>query len=998
MVWNWTPFAILYLISAAFAAATAVFIWRRRGQRGGLDLSLCMMAVCWWALTNGFEAAAVDLGVKITFSKLGYLGVYGSVLLLTFFALEYGQQIRWLNARFKIILSTPLFVSLLLVMTNDIHHLIWRSFTPYADPTANAYVYEPGLYFWVGWIYSNLLVIITTFVLIQIGIRYRYIYRSQTLIVVLCILPPWAINVSYVLRLGPLAGLDLTPVGFTLTGLLLTAGIYRFRLFDLLPITADVLFEKISDPILVLDVGLRIVDANPAAWQILHCSEKDMIGKLTSQVFFHLAPLAALVAAKKTEDGQCEFWLPGEPAQFIEARTSALFDHRRNLGGWILTLRDITGRGKIENDLRQSEARYHAIVEGHTDLVSRWLPDTTLTFVNQAYCEYFLTTREKAIGHKFIEDVPVETQSVILETIRNLMSKQTTIQTQEEMNVTPSGQPRWVVWTYKPILDETGSVIEFQSAGRDVTTRKATEEALHEQQQLAIAMRESIAALNQSLKLNDVLDQILINLAHVMQYDLSDVILIDENGMAQVAHRRRLKSGAEEVDHPLNLKVSETSNLNRMVVTREPVLIPNIHNDPGWVQTESSQWLRSYLGAPICIKDKVVGFINLASKTPHFFQQHHIDRLKAFAEQVSVAIENASLYEETQRQLKEQSILNEVLHIVSASLNQDETFARIFEQVGRFIEYQILIIASYDPILGQLVGMIKPYDGEPYHYTLNQSEGLAGFVAMTGEALFLRNTQEVMRFLRSNDRQSLISVPRSIMITPLVVKDRLIGVMGTQHDEKENAYTQADFELFWKIGVQVAVALENARLFTMTERLAITDALTGLSNRRYYFEASLIEVDRANRNNTPLSIIMLDLDHFKLVNDHYGHPAGDRVLQNIANICRLSLRRQDLIGRYGGEELVITLPGTDLRQACEIAERIRALIAAAATETLRGNVKITASLGAATLDSQVNNLEDLLEYADRALYQAKEAGRNQVAVIQNLPLLTPSVSQEREEE
>lgn len=995
MAWNWTSFAILYLISAVGAAVTAIFIWQRRRQRGGLDLALSMAAVSWWAFTNGLEAAAVDLNFKITLSKLAYLGIYVSILLLIFFAMEYAQQTRWLHPRIKVFLAAPFLVSLLMVMTNECHHLIWRSFTPFSDPAANAYVYEPGLYYWVGWAYSNLLVVMAAITLIQIGIRYRYIYRSQTLIIIFSILPPWVINTLYVLRLSPLPGLDLTPIGFTFTGLLLTLGIYRFRLFDLLPITADMLFEKIGDPIMVLDVQLRVVDANPAAWQMLQCTEKDMIGQMASQVFAQWEALAAFIARRNSEDAQLEFSWSGEPALIIEARAAVLFDHRRNLSGWILTLRDITQRKIIENNLRQSEARYQAIVEGHTDLVSRWLPDTTLTFVNQPYCDYFSTTREQAIGHKFAEDLPAETQSLIFETIEKLISGKEDIITQEELNWAPDGQPRWVVWTYKPICNEAGSIIEFQSAGRDVTARKATEEALHEQQQLADAMRESIAALNQSLKLDDVLDQILINLAKVMQYDLSDVILIDENGMAQVAHRRRLSSGAEEVDHPLNLKVSETHNLNQMFTTRQPVLIPNILKEPTWVHTESSSWLRSYLGAPICIKDKVVGFINLASGTLNFFQPHHIERLKSFAEQVSMAIEKASLYEETQRQLKEQSILNEVLQIVSASLNQEETFARIFEQVGRFIEYQILILASYDASKGQLVGMIKPYNGEPYHYTINQSEGIAGFVAMTGEGLFLRNTQEVMRFLHSSDRQSLISVPRSIMVTPLVVKDHLIGVMGTQHDEKENAYTPADFELFRKIGLQVAVALENARLFTMTERLAITDALTGLSNRRYYFEASLIEVERAMRNSTPLSIIMIDLDHFKRVNDHYGHPAGDRVLQNIANVCRLSLRRQDLIGRYGGEELVITLPGADLEQACEVAERIRALVAATVTETPRGDIRITASLGAATLNEQCSNLESLLECADRALYLAKESGRNRVVVFQENPppLMLPSADE-----
>ncbi len=174
---------------------------------------------------------------------------------------------------------------------------------------------------------------------------------------------------------------------------------------------------------------------------------------------------------------------------------------------------------------------------------------------------------------------------------------------------------------------------------------------------------------------------------------------------------------------------------------------------------------------------------------------------------------------------------------------------------------------------------------------------------------------------------------------------------------------------------QNETALRNA--LEEVERLAMTDSLTGLYNHRHLFELADREIQRARRYQLLLSVLMLDIDDFKRVNDTYGHAIGDQVLQGVAECCRKELRRVDVIGRYGGDEFAAVLPETGLPAACRVAERLRKSIAERVLDTKAGRVTVTVSLGVAVLDSEQLTPESLLDRADQALYVAKQNGRNQ---------------------
>ncbi|MDO9300759.1 MAG: diguanylate cyclase, partial [Anaerolineales bacterium] len=168
------------------------------------------------------------------------------------------------------------------------------------------------------------------------------------------------------------------------------------------------------------------------------------------------------------------------------------------------------------------------------------------------------------------------------------------------------------------------------------------------------------------------------------------------------------------------------------------------------------------------------------------------------------------------------------------------------------------------------------------------------------------------------------------------------------------------------------------------EQLAMTDYLTNLYNRRYFIQRGTEEFKRARRNNQPLSLLMLDIDEFKTVNDTYGHEAGDMALQQVAAALKSSLREIDILGRMGGEEFAVLLPSTLLHEAVLLAERIQQIIASTPLEVPGASLTITISIGVAVIANEMSGIDDLLRNADAALYHAKNSGRNRVMKYKNI--------------
>lgn len=261
-----------------------------------------------------------------------------------------------------------------------------------------------------------------------------------------------------------------------------------------------------------------------------------------------------------------------------------------------------------------------------------------------------------------------------------------------------------------------------------------------------------------------------------------------------------------------------------------------------------------------------------------------------------------------------------------------------------------------------------PAGGDP----LNQ------WVISRGTTLIIRDLEKDFRF-RGLETDCLKG--KCFYISPLLSSQgQVAGLVRVEALDKDSIDNE-DQRLLESLMVLASLSAENAKLYRETQELAITDGLTKLLLRRQLLERLEGELKRSAQTEVPLSFILLDIDHFKAVNDNYGHPTGDKVLREIAQLLKKRVRDVDLCGRYGGEEFAVLLPATDVKGAKLVAERIREGIRKELFE-LRGESKtITVSLGVASFPDDARTMEALIERADEALYRSKERGRDRVTAF-----------------
>lgn len=232
----------------------------------------------------------------------------------------------------------------------------------------------------------------------------------------------------------------------------------------------------------------------------------------------------------------------------------------------------------------------------------------------------------------------------------------------------------------------------------------------------------------------------------------------------------------------------------------------------------------------------------------------------------------------------------------------------------------------------------------------------------------------------------MIAAIGGAVVSPLVHRKEFLGftILGEKHSHRP--YVSPELEILSLLSSFVAIAMSNVRLYREMERVSFTDPLTGVFNRRYFERFLKNEVARARRFNHTLSLAMLDVDHFKNFNDTLGHPAGDQLLRELADLLTATVRTTDIVARYGGEEFCVILPEISEDGALGFSERLRKVVAS--HDFRHGNIqpegRVTISLGVATFPKDAHMVRDLIAKADAALYEAKRLGRNRVALYRDM--------------
>jgi diguanylate cyclase (GGDEF)-like protein len=382
--------------------------------------------------------------------------------------------------------------------------------------------------------------------------------------------------------------------------------------------------------------------------------------------------------------------------------------------------------------------------------------------------------------------------------------------------------------------------------------------------------------------------------------------------------------------------------------------------------------IKTWCGVPVHFSDGSMGVLALADmEREHAVTKTHFELVQVLAQEAAGAVENARLFKKEQRRASHLALLNELGRKASSVLNPQELLPYICRQVRNAFGYHLARIEMLDPGREELV--VEAQDGygpELMGRRIRMGEGLAGVAADSGEPVLANSVVKEPRYI------ALHPGIRSALSLPLKYREELMGVLSLESREAY-AFSQQDVLTLRTLADQLAIALHNARAYQVALEQALTDGLTGLKTHRYFMEALDREWRRSTRSGQMFSVIMLDLDGFKQVNDRHGHLEGDKVLTAVAHLLNDRVRQSNVVARYGGDEFAIMLPETRTEQAEILAERLRASIELDRYLAAHG---VTASFGIATFPLHGPTQEEILRVADSGMYLAKHQDGNRVRV------------------
>jgi len=400
---------------------------------------------------------------------------------------------------------------------------------------------------------------------------------------------------------------------------------------------------------------------------------------------------------------------------------------------------------------------------------------------------------------------------------------------------------------------------------------------------------------------------------------------------------------------------------------------------------------KSMLVVPLIARGQLIGISELLeSRQKREFTDEEINLCYLLSQQAASAIENARLFEETQRHLQEQTILRESTEILNSTLDYEAILQVLTKQICKAINATSAYINEFDEEWQFVTVTTEYFSAEASErekrsdlgktYDCTKYPNYDPFLDRLKQGLHDEYRIDLPEITQIFTDEMLEFGVKSVLYIPLTSKGQLIGYSEIWESRHSREFAEEEIALCKLLSQQAATALENARVFDLLKHHASHDELTGVYNRRRLLELANAEFNRCNRYERSFSLLMLDIDNFKKFNDSYGHAIGDEVLKVVANFCQESLRESDFVGRYGGEEFVIILTETPREEAIIVSERLRQNIAKSKVSTVKGDLKVTVSIGLAEKNEFTPNLETLIARADQAMYLAKHKGRNRTAL------------------
>jgi diguanylate cyclase (GGDEF)-like protein len=1019
---------LIYLLAAIPYAWMGLDAWRKRPAVAVTPFAWIMLGMSFWSFTYGLEIFFPILSFKLWITNLEYVGIVIAPVLLLFFAFEYTGKSHLLTIKIRLMVWTIPLLALFLVWTNPLHHLMWSGETVKLMGGLSLLDVQKGVFFWIHAMYSYALAVLASLILIMEFLQRPGAFRLRISLVILAIFLPLAGNLMFVLETSPFGDLDVTPLFFLPAALGLSWATTRYRLLEILPLEHLTVLKNMRDGVMVMNSQQRILYINPTAEILFNRTEDKAIGQPLERV---AGPYAEKLIPHLSDSGQhIEITIEeGENSMVYEVVTSSFESLKENLTGapdTMITLHDVTHRKMTEIDLNRRNAvmsaislaaevflkeaawehNIPAVLEkiGYAVDVSRifvvmnYIDDETKELYSSLCYEWAAPDIKSQIENPKLQHVPLHQAGFARwekglshgehllgdvadfpESERNFFAELGSV----SIAVIPIFvENQW--WGFLMFEDckqerywtdmEVKAFHTMANIFGSAESRARTEQKLLWRQKTLSLLQTIVHDALQANNLNSMAQSIVDRLADLIGADGCFLTSWDE------ANQKTNPLAAYGLFHDKYVMLKSNGKITfteSALKAGHTLVVNDVHTSP-YVDPEISAIFpsRSVIVLPLIAGGRKLGAIIISFDNPHRFQMEEITIAEQAASLIALAFEKFQTMEQAQTRAATSEKLRMAGTFITEARAMDDVVRRILDQLKEVVTYDSASVQVLDgdeleifggsgwDDLNQVIGMRFPIPGNNPNTAVIRS----------GKACLFDDVGAIYKDFRKPPHDHI----HSWLGVPLIAQNKVIGLLAIDSIEPGH-FKPGDVELVTVFADQVAVVLEEKIHLRETETQAITDSLTGVYNRRGLLQIGEQELSRASRTDRSFSMLMIDVDHFKRVNDRYGHITGDQALRQVAERCRMTSRSVDIVGRYGGEEFVILLIETPLDAACVVAERLRQSIADIPFQIDAGPLHMTISIGGAQARDK-ESLLDVIARADTAMYKAKAAGRNCVVV------------------
>ena len=537
MTFELNLYVVFVMFAAVVAAILAVWAWRRRDVMGAKWFVAMLLASSVWSFFYGLELMSTSQPLAILWSKIQYLGSSPLTAFWLALVLVYVGQEALLTKRNLIIMFIIPVITILLVWTNEYHQLLWINPHLEIGPEFNTLAFTQGLWYWVNTAYSYTLFIISTILLVMAFNRANRLYREQIMVLLVFSLLVWIGNVAYTVGWTP-DRMNLTPITFSISALLLAWGLFRYHLLDITPIAREQVVDSITSGVVVLDSRHRIVDMNRAAEELIKRPLSELIGKSILTVGAHIPQVVQYLDSTEPERFEVTLSINGT-AHILEVRLEPLHNKSDRFLGRLVVLRDITEYRQIEENLRKLT---RVVEQSNSSIVITDL-EGRIEYVNPTFTRVTGYTAEEAIGKnpRILKSGkhPTEFYVAMWDEL-----KRKGVWRGEIINRKKNGELYWEFSAMFALKDDDGNVTHYAAAKQDITRRKEAEHALEIQHKQEEILNEILHIGFEDLPLEEQLEHILAVLFSCPWLPLSPrggiFLMDDETGVLRLAAQRNL--------------------------------------------------------------------------------------------------------------------------------------------------------------------------------------------------------------------------------------------------------------------------------------------------------------------------------------------------------------------------------------------------------------------------------------------------------------------------